>query len=83
MKEASGRDVMLTENGKEYLVEPTADQIDDLMDAEQLKQRSIGFPPRPRCSAPSKSTLADQGRDSQGGPEQHCRARGRSRVEPA
>ena len=40
MKEASGRDVMLTENGKEYLVEPTADQIDDLMDAEQLVQEA-------------------------------------------
>jgi len=40
MKEASGRDVMLTENGKEYLVEPTADQIDYLMDAEQLVQEA-------------------------------------------
>ena len=38
MKEANGEDVKLTENGKEYLVEPTADQIDDLMDAEQLVQ---------------------------------------------
>jgi hypothetical protein len=31
MKEANGEDVKLMENGKEYLVEPTADQIDDLM----------------------------------------------------
>ena len=38
MKEANGEDVKLTENGKEYLVEPTADQMDDLMDAEQLVQ---------------------------------------------
>jgi hypothetical protein len=29
MKEANGEDVRLTENGKEYLVEPTADQMDD------------------------------------------------------
>lgn len=41
MKEASGEDVKLTENGKEYLVEPTADQMDDLMDAEQLVQEGI------------------------------------------
>ena len=40
MKEANGEDVKLTENGKEYLVEPTADQIDDLMDAEQLVQEA-------------------------------------------
>ena len=38
MKEANGADVKLTENGKEYLVEPTVDQMDDLMDAEQLVQ---------------------------------------------
>src|SRR4029077_5595739 len=38
MKEANGEDVKLTENGKEYLIEQTADQIDDLMDAEQLVQ---------------------------------------------
>ena len=38
MREANGEDVKLTENGKEYLVEPTADQMDDLMDAEQLVQ---------------------------------------------
>lgn len=40
MKEANGDDVKLTENGKDYLVEPTADQIDDLMDAEQLVQEA-------------------------------------------
>lgn len=38
MKEANGEDVRLTEDGKEYVVEPTADQMDDLMDAEQLVQ---------------------------------------------
>jgi hypothetical protein len=36
--EANGEDVKLTDNGKEHLVEPTADQMDDLMDAEQLVQ---------------------------------------------
>jgi hypothetical protein len=30
MKEANREDVKLMENGKEYLVEPTADQMDDL-----------------------------------------------------
>jgi hypothetical protein len=40
MKEANGEDVKLTEGGKQYLVEPTADQIDDLMDAEQLVQEA-------------------------------------------
>jgi len=30
MKEANGEEVKLTENGTEYLVEPAADQIDDL-----------------------------------------------------
>jgi hypothetical protein len=41
MKEANGQDVKLVENGEEYLVEPTADQIDDLMDAEQLVQEGM------------------------------------------
>jgi hypothetical protein len=40
MKEANGDDVKLTENGEEYFVEPTADQIDDLMEAEQLVQEA-------------------------------------------
>jgi hypothetical protein len=40
MKEADGEDVKLTENGREYLVEPTADQIDDLVDSEQLVQEA-------------------------------------------
>jgi hypothetical protein len=40
IKEANDQDVKLTENGIEYLVEPTADQIDDLMDAEQLVQEA-------------------------------------------
>jgi hypothetical protein len=48
MKEANGEDVKLTENGREYLVEPTADQIDDLMDAEQLVQEATLYrlPPK-------------------------------------
>ena len=36
MKEANGEDVMLTEDRRGYLVEPTAQQIDDLMDAQRL-----------------------------------------------
>jgi hypothetical protein len=36
MKEAKGEDMKLTEDGREYLVEPTAQQIDDLMDAKRL-----------------------------------------------
>jgi hypothetical protein len=36
MKEANGEDVKLTEDRREYLVEPTAQQIDDLMDAKRL-----------------------------------------------
>jgi hypothetical protein len=36
MKEAKGEDMKLTEGGREYLVEPTAQQIDDLMDAKRL-----------------------------------------------
>ena len=36
MKEANGEDVMLTEDRRGYLVEPTAQQIDDLMDAKRL-----------------------------------------------
>jgi hypothetical protein len=38
MKEGNREEVKLMENGKEYLVEPTTDQMDDLMDAEQLVQ---------------------------------------------
>ena len=40
MKEANGQDVTLIDNGRDYLVEPTADQIDDLRDAEQLVQEA-------------------------------------------
>ena len=36
MKEANGEDVKLTEDRREYPVEPTAQQIDDLMDAKRL-----------------------------------------------
>jgi hypothetical protein len=36
MKEAKGEDVKLTEDRREYLVEPTAQQIDHLMDAKRL-----------------------------------------------
>jgi hypothetical protein len=36
MKEASGEDVKLMEDRREYVVEPTAQQIDDLMDAKRL-----------------------------------------------
>ncbi len=40
MKEANDEDVKLTDNGREYRVEATADQIDDLMDAERLVQEA-------------------------------------------
>jgi hypothetical protein len=43
MKEANGEDVKLIENGREYFVEPTADQIDDLMDTEQLVQEATHY----------------------------------------
>jgi hypothetical protein len=36
MKEANGDDVTITENGREYLVEPIAEQMDDLTDASRL-----------------------------------------------
>jgi hypothetical protein len=36
MKESNGEDVKLTEDRREYLVEPTAQQIDDLMDEKRL-----------------------------------------------
>ena len=36
MREAKGEDVKLTEDRREYLVEPTAQQIDDLMNAKRL-----------------------------------------------
>jgi hypothetical protein len=36
MKEANGADVKVTENGREYLVEPIAEQMDDLTDASKL-----------------------------------------------
>jgi hypothetical protein len=49
MKEANGEDVKLTKDGKEYLVEPTPDQIDDLMDAEKLVRdgSTYALPPEP------------------------------------
>jgi virulence-associated protein VagC len=36
MKEANGDDVTITETGREYLVEPIAEQMDDLTDTSQL-----------------------------------------------
>jgi hypothetical protein len=36
MKEANGADVKVPENGRESLVEPTAGQMDDLMDTKHL-----------------------------------------------
>jgi hypothetical protein len=36
MKEANGSDVKLAENSREYLVEPTAEQMDGLMDESKL-----------------------------------------------
>jgi hypothetical protein len=36
MKEAKGEDVKFTEDRREHLVEPTAQQIDDLMNAKRL-----------------------------------------------
>jgi hypothetical protein len=36
MKEANGDDVTITENGRDYLVEPIAEQMDDLIDASKL-----------------------------------------------
>jgi hypothetical protein len=56
LKEANGEDVMLTENGKGYLVEPTADQIDDFMDMEQLVQEATLY------RLPSKDQVFDLNR---------------------
>jgi len=36
MKEASGADVTVKENGKDVSIQPTASQIDDLVDASLL-----------------------------------------------
>jgi len=36
MKDASGAAVTVRENGQDFLVEPTAEQMDDLMDASRL-----------------------------------------------
>jgi hypothetical protein len=42
MKEANGDDVIVTENGRQFLIEPAAGQIDGLMDASHLtRDRSI------------------------------------------
>jgi hypothetical protein len=42
MKEANGDDVIVTENGRQFWIEPAADQIGDLMDASHLtRDRSI------------------------------------------
>jgi hypothetical protein len=38
MKEADGADVTVTENGREYLIEPIAERMDDLTDASKLVQ---------------------------------------------
>ena len=55
MKEANGEDVKLTEDRRGYLVEPTAQQIDDLMDAKRLVRDGAKYvlPPsrRPRARA--------------------------------
>jgi hypothetical protein len=54
MKEANGEDVKLTEDRRGYLIEPTAQQIDDLMDAKRLVRDGAKYvlPPsrRPRAS---------------------------------
>jgi hypothetical protein len=36
MKEANGDDVIVTEDGRRYPIEPEAGQMDDLMDASRL-----------------------------------------------
>ena len=48
MKEANGEDVKLREDRREYLVEPAAQQIDDLMDAKRLVREGFKYvlPPR-------------------------------------
>lgn len=43
MKEANGDDVKITEDGREYLVEPEAIQMDNLMDASKLRQNSSRY----------------------------------------
>ena len=48
MKEENGEDVKLTEDRSEYLVEPTLQQIDDLVDAKRLVRDDSRYvlPPR-------------------------------------
>jgi hypothetical protein len=48
MKEANGEDVKLTEDRSEYLVEPTLQQIEDLVDAKRLVRDDSRYvlPPR-------------------------------------
>jgi hypothetical protein len=48
IKEANGEDVKLTEDRSEYLVEPTLQQIDDLVDAKRLVRDDSRYvlPPR-------------------------------------
>ena len=48
MKEANGEDVKLTEDRRDYLVEPTAQQVDDLLDARRLVRDDSRYvlPPR-------------------------------------
>ena len=62
MKEANGEDVKLTEDRRGYLVEPTAQQIDDLMDAKRLVRdgpntscpRAVGRVPLRTPATPSR-----------------------------
>jgi hypothetical protein len=48
MKEVNRADVKLTENGREYLVEPTAGQMDGLIDESKLVRdgSEYSLPPR-------------------------------------
>jgi hypothetical protein len=43
MKEADGSDVIITENGRDYLIEPIAEQMDDLMDASHLRREESQY----------------------------------------
>ena len=43
MKEPNGYDVIITENGNQYPVEPVAVQMDDLMDAGKLSRHGSRY----------------------------------------
>ena len=47
MKEANGDRVTVTENGKDFLVEPTAEQVDDLTDASHLVRHGSKYTAAP------------------------------------